>query len=75
VLSGKGLKVEYILKDDESLTSFLLRDVGLSIAVVNDLTNALLRVEQVSYGKLNFLGYCFSTAQWLLASLVRRLLS
>lgn len=65
VLSGKGLKVEYILKDDESLTSFLLRDVGLSIAVVNDLTNALLRVEQVSYGKFNLLGYCFSTAQWL----------
>ncbi|KAK7158970.1 hypothetical protein R3I94_005341 [Phoxinus phoxinus] len=50
LVAGKGLKVEYILKDDESLTSFLLRDVGLSIAVVNDLTNALLRVEQFAHG-------------------------
>ncbi|XDV27110.1 hypothetical protein PO909_030696 [Leuciscus waleckii] len=50
LVAGKGLKVEDILKDDESLTSFLLRDAGLSVAVVNDLTNALLRVEQFAYG-------------------------
>uniref|UniRef100_A0A8C2DN24 ATP-binding cassette, sub-family A (ABC1), member 4b n=1 Tax=Cyprinus carpio TaxID=7962 RepID=A0A8C2DN24_CYPCA len=47
VPSGKGLKVEHILKDDEGLTSFLLRDAGLSEAVVYDLTNAQVRMEQV----------------------------
>ncbi len=57
--SGKGLKVEHILKDDEGLTSFLLRDAGLSKAVVYDLTNAQLRVEQVRYCTFSFLGYCF----------------
>ncbi|XP_067219925.1 retinal-specific phospholipid-transporting ATPase ABCA4 isoform X1 [Chanodichthys erythropterus] len=50
LVAGKGLKVEDILKDDETLTSFLLRDVGLSEAVVHDLTNALVRVEQFAYG-------------------------
>lgn len=54
--------MEDILKDDETLTSFLLRDVGLSEAVVHDLTNALVRVEQVSCGKFS----CFLKAQWLL---------
>uniref|UniRef100_A0A8C1ZZ12 P-type phospholipid transporter n=1 Tax=Cyprinus carpio TaxID=7962 RepID=A0A8C1ZZ12_CYPCA len=41
----------HILKDDEGLTSFLLRDAGLSEAVVYDLTNAQVRVEQVRYGE------------------------
>ncbi|RXN25823.1 retinal-specific ATP-binding cassette transporter [Labeo rohita] len=50
LVAGKGLKVEHILKDDESLTSFLLRDAGLSEAVVYDLTNAQVRVEQFAYG-------------------------
>nr|XP_055058409.1 retinal-specific phospholipid-transporting ATPase ABCA4 isoform X1 [Misgurnus anguillicaudatus]XP_055058410.1 retinal-specific phospholipid-transporting ATPase ABCA4 isoform X1 [Misgurnus anguillicaudatus]XP_055058411.1 retinal-specific phospholipid-transporting ATPase ABCA4 isoform X1 [Misgurnus anguillicaudatus]XP_055058412.1 retinal-specific phospholipid-transporting ATPase ABCA4 isoform X1 [Misgurnus anguillicaudatus] len=50
LVAGKGLKVEYILKDDEILTSFLLRDAGLSVAVVDDLTNAEVRVEQFAYG-------------------------
>lgn len=59
VPSDKGLKVEHILKDDESLTSYLLRDAGLSEAVVYDLTNAQVRVEQVRYCKFCFLGYCF----------------
>uniref|UniRef100_A0AAR2JJ54 P-type phospholipid transporter n=1 Tax=Pygocentrus nattereri TaxID=42514 RepID=A0AAR2JJ54_PYGNA len=45
--SGRGLKVEDILKDDETLTSFLLRDAGLSDPVVYQLTKALVRVEQV----------------------------
>uniref|UniRef100_A0A672SH32 P-type phospholipid transporter n=1 Tax=Sinocyclocheilus grahami TaxID=75366 RepID=A0A672SH32_SINGR len=45
---GRGL--EHILKDDEGLTSFLLRDAGLSEVVVYDLTNAQVRVEQFAYG-------------------------
>ncbi|XP_062844042.1 retinal-specific phospholipid-transporting ATPase ABCA4 isoform X2 [Trichomycterus rosablanca] len=49
-VAGRGLKVEDILKDDETLTSFLLRDVGLSDSVVNQLTNARVRVEQFAFG-------------------------
>ncbi|XP_076838313.1 retinal-specific phospholipid-transporting ATPase ABCA4 [Brachyhypopomus gauderio] len=48
--SGRGLKIADVLKDDETLTSFLLRDAGLSDSVVNQLTNALLRVEQFAHG-------------------------
>uniref|UniRef100_A0A8C9VJB0 ATP binding cassette subfamily A member 4 n=1 Tax=Scleropages formosus TaxID=113540 RepID=A0A8C9VJB0_SCLFO len=44
---GRGLKVEDILKDDETLTSFLLRDVGLSDSVVHQLVKAQVRPEQV----------------------------
>uniref|UniRef100_A0A672P7E8 ATP binding cassette subfamily A member 4 n=1 Tax=Sinocyclocheilus grahami TaxID=75366 RepID=A0A672P7E8_SINGR len=51
--------VEHILKDDEGLTSFLLRDAGLSEVVVYDLTNAQVRMEQVRYCKFGFLGNCF----------------
>uniref|UniRef100_A0A672PAW3 ATP binding cassette subfamily A member 4 n=1 Tax=Sinocyclocheilus grahami TaxID=75366 RepID=A0A672PAW3_SINGR len=40
----------HILKDDEGLTSFLLRDAGLSEVVVYDLTNAQVRMEQFAYG-------------------------
>ncbi|XP_030623464.1 retinal-specific phospholipid-transporting ATPase ABCA4a [Chanos chanos] len=49
-ISGRGLKVEDILKDDETLTSFLLRDVPLSDSVVNQLVNAQIRPEQFAYG-------------------------
>lgn len=45
--SGRGVKVEAILKDDEMLTSFLLRDVPLTQSVVNQLVNAQIRPEQV----------------------------
>lgn len=45
--SGRGVKVEAILKDDETLTSFLLRDVPLTQSVVNQLVNAQIRPEQV----------------------------
>ncbi|TSK13580.1 Retinal-specific ATP-binding cassette transporter [Bagarius yarrelli] len=48
--AGRGLKIEDILKDDETLTSFLLRDVPLSDSVVHQLTNARVRVEQFVYG-------------------------
>ncbi|TRZ04355.1 hypothetical protein DNTS_000478, partial [Danionella cerebrum] len=49
-VAGKGLKVEDILKDDEGLTSYLLRDAGLSEGVVYDLTHSKLRLEQFAYG-------------------------
>lgn len=39
--------METILKDDETLTSFLLRDVPLTESVVNQLVNAQIRPEQV----------------------------
>uniref|UniRef100_A0AAY4D132 P-type phospholipid transporter n=1 Tax=Denticeps clupeoides TaxID=299321 RepID=A0AAY4D132_9TELE len=45
--AGRGLKVDDILKDDETLTSYLLRDVPLSDSVVNQLINAQIRPEQV----------------------------
>ncbi|XP_078147403.1 retinal-specific phospholipid-transporting ATPase ABCA4a isoform X1 [Centroberyx gerrardi] len=49
-ISGRGVKVEDILKDDEILTSFLLRDVPLTESVVYQLVNARIRPEQFSYG-------------------------
>uniref|UniRef100_A0A671YFI2 P-type phospholipid transporter n=1 Tax=Sparus aurata TaxID=8175 RepID=A0A671YFI2_SPAAU len=50
VLSGRGLKIEDILKDDEVLTAFLLRDAGLSSSIVYQLINAKLRLEQFAFG-------------------------
>ncbi|TNN65133.1 Retinal-specific ATP-binding cassette transporter [Liparis tanakae] len=49
-VSGRGLKVETILKDDETLTSFLLRDIPLSESVVYQLVNAQIRPEQFAFG-------------------------
>ncbi|XP_034027520.1 retinal-specific phospholipid-transporting ATPase ABCA4-like [Thalassophryne amazonica] len=49
-VSGRGIKVETILKDDEILTSFLLRDVPLSERVVYQLVNAQIRPEQFAFG-------------------------
>uniref|UniRef100_A0A8C4IH44 P-type phospholipid transporter n=1 Tax=Dicentrarchus labrax TaxID=13489 RepID=A0A8C4IH44_DICLA len=45
--AGRGVKVETILKDDEILTSYLLRDVPLTESVVNHLVNAQIRPEQL----------------------------
>ncbi|KAG7216739.1 hypothetical protein INR49_021122 [Caranx melampygus] len=49
-VSGRGVKVETILKDDETLTSYLLRDVPLTESVVNHLVNAQIRPEQFAFG-------------------------
>ncbi|XP_044032286.1 retinal-specific phospholipid-transporting ATPase ABCA4a isoform X2 [Siniperca chuatsi] len=49
-VSGRGVKVETILKDDETLTSFLLRDVPLTESVVYQLVNAQIRPEQFAFG-------------------------
>ncbi|XP_030607370.1 retinal-specific phospholipid-transporting ATPase ABCA4-like [Archocentrus centrarchus] len=48
--SGRGLKVDDILKDDEVLTAFLLRDAELSDSVVYQLVNAQIRLEQFAFG-------------------------
>uniref|UniRef100_A0A3P9NX15 ATP-binding cassette, sub-family A (ABC1), member 4a n=1 Tax=Poecilia reticulata TaxID=8081 RepID=A0A3P9NX15_POERE len=49
-VSGRGVKVEAILKDDETLTSFLLRDIPLTESVVYHLVNAQIRPEQFAFG-------------------------
>ncbi|XP_040926208.1 retinal-specific phospholipid-transporting ATPase ABCA4-like isoform X1 [Betta splendens] len=49
-VSGRGVKVESILKDDETLTSFLLRDIPLTESVVYQLVNAQIRPEQFAHG-------------------------
>ncbi|KAM7379618.1 hypothetical protein PAMP_005160 [Pampus punctatissimus] len=50
IVSGRGLKINDILKDDEVLTAFLLRDAGLSDSIVYQLVNAELRLEQFAFG-------------------------
>ncbi|XP_013862947.1 retinal-specific ATP-binding cassette transporter [Austrofundulus limnaeus] len=50
VVAGRGLKVGDVLKDDEVLTAFLLRDAGLSESVVHQLVNAQIRLEQFAFG-------------------------
>uniref|UniRef100_A0A8C6P4U4 P-type phospholipid transporter n=1 Tax=Nothobranchius furzeri TaxID=105023 RepID=A0A8C6P4U4_NOTFU len=50
MVSGRGVKVETILKDDETLTSFLLRDIPLTESVVYHLVNAQIRPEQFAFG-------------------------
>uniref|UniRef100_A0A672JQI2 P-type phospholipid transporter n=1 Tax=Salarias fasciatus TaxID=181472 RepID=A0A672JQI2_SALFA len=49
-VAGRGLKVDDILKDDEVLTAFLLRDAGLSSSIVYQLVNAQIRLEQFAFG-------------------------
>ncbi|KAM4533545.1 retinal-specific phospholipid-transporting ATPase ABCA4-like [Odontesthes bonariensis] len=49
-VSGRGVKVETVLKDDETLTSFLLRDIPLTESVVYHLVNAQIRPEQFAFG-------------------------
>lgn len=45
--AGRGIRILDILKDGETLTSFLLEDVGLPDIVVFQLINAQVRPEQV----------------------------
>ncbi|XP_066453464.1 retinal-specific phospholipid-transporting ATPase ABCA4 [Eleutherodactylus coqui] len=47
---GRGLRIRDILKDDEMLTLFLLKDIGLSDSVMYQLINAQIRVEQFASG-------------------------
>ncbi|XP_032883716.1 retinal-specific phospholipid-transporting ATPase ABCA4 [Amblyraja radiata] len=48
--AGKGIQITDILKEDETLTSFLLKDIGLSNSVVHQLVSAKVRPEQFAYG-------------------------
>uniref|UniRef100_A0AAY4CP07 P-type phospholipid transporter n=1 Tax=Denticeps clupeoides TaxID=299321 RepID=A0AAY4CP07_9TELE len=65
--NSMGLKVDDILKDDEVLTAFLLRDAGISDTVVNQLVNAKIRVEQVSNKILNCLLSHDCCMSWLIS--------
>ncbi|XP_075281062.1 retinal-specific phospholipid-transporting ATPase ABCA4 [Opisthocomus hoazin] len=49
-IAGRGIRILDILKDGETLTSFLLEDVGLPDIVVFQLINAQVRPEQFAYG-------------------------
>uniref|UniRef100_A0A3Q3JX75 P-type phospholipid transporter n=1 Tax=Monopterus albus TaxID=43700 RepID=A0A3Q3JX75_MONAL len=50
LMSGRGLRINDILKDDEVLTAFLLRDAGLSNSIVYQLVNGEIRIEQFAFG-------------------------
>ncbi|OPJ77306.1 retinal-specific ATP-binding cassette transporter isoform A [Patagioenas fasciata monilis] len=49
-IAGRGIRILDILKDGETLTSFLLEDAGLPDTVVFQLVNAQVRPEQFAYG-------------------------
>nr|XP_026646313.1 retinal-specific ATP-binding cassette transporter [Zonotrichia albicollis] len=49
-IAGRGIRILDILKDGETLTSFLLENVGLPDFVVYQLINAQVRPEQFAYG-------------------------
>ncbi|KAM6920758.1 retinal-specific phospholipid-transporting ATPase ABCA4-like [Lycodopsis pacificus] len=50
MVSGRGLKINDILKDDEVLTAFFLRNASLSESIVYQLVNAEIRLEQFAFG-------------------------
>lgn len=45
--AGRGLQLRDILKDEETLTLFLTKNIGLSDSVAHLLVNSQVRVEQV----------------------------
>ncbi|XP_062920691.1 retinal-specific phospholipid-transporting ATPase ABCA4 [Mobula hypostoma] len=49
-VAGTGIRIKDILKEDETLTSFLLKEIELSDSVVHQLINAQVRPEQFAYG-------------------------
>uniref|UniRef100_A0A4W3HE00 ATP-binding cassette, sub-family A (ABC1), member 4a n=1 Tax=Callorhinchus milii TaxID=7868 RepID=A0A4W3HE00_CALMI len=48
--AGRGVRIKDILKEDETLTAFLLKDIMLSDSIVYQLINAQVRAEQFAYG-------------------------
>ncbi|XP_077189048.1 retinal-specific phospholipid-transporting ATPase ABCA4 isoform X2 [Paroedura picta] len=48
--AGRGIRILDILKDGETLSEFLLDDIGLSETVVYHLINAQVRPEQFAFG-------------------------
>ncbi|XP_070797170.1 retinal-specific phospholipid-transporting ATPase ABCA4 [Pituophis catenifer annectens] len=49
-ITGRGIRIQDILKDGENLTKFLLEDAGLPDTVVYHLINAVVRPEQFAFG-------------------------
>uniref|UniRef100_A0A4W3HEH5 ATP-binding cassette, sub-family A (ABC1), member 4a n=1 Tax=Callorhinchus milii TaxID=7868 RepID=A0A4W3HEH5_CALMI len=47
IFLGRGVRIKDILKEDETLTAFLLKDIMLSDSIVYQLINAQVRAEQV----------------------------
>ncbi|XP_053928617.1 retinal-specific phospholipid-transporting ATPase ABCA4 isoform X4 [Cuculus canorus] len=65
-IAGRGIRILDILKDGETLTSFLLEDAGLPDAVVFQLINAQVRPEQFAYGVPNLTLKDIACSQMLL---------
>ncbi|NWU92033.1 ABCA4 protein, partial [Upupa epops] len=65
-IAGRGIRILDILKDGETLTSFLLEDVGLPDVVVFQLINAQVRPEQFAYGVPNLTLKDIACSQMLL---------
>nr|XP_034492803.1 retinal-specific phospholipid-transporting ATPase ABCA4 [Marmota flaviventris] len=49
-IAGRGIRIQDILKDEETLTLFLIKNIGLSSSVVHLLVNSQVRVEQFAHG-------------------------
>uniref|UniRef100_A0A8C9I387 ATP binding cassette subfamily A member 4 n=1 Tax=Piliocolobus tephrosceles TaxID=591936 RepID=A0A8C9I387_9PRIM len=49
-IAGRGIRIRDILKDEETLTLFLIKNIGLSDSVVHLLINSQVRPEQFAHG-------------------------
>ncbi|XP_053776570.1 retinal-specific phospholipid-transporting ATPase ABCA4 isoform X3 [Desmodus rotundus] len=49
-IAGRGIRIRDVLKDEETLTLFLTKNIGLSDSVVHLLVNCLVRPEQFARG-------------------------
>ncbi|VTJ77116.1 Hypothetical predicted protein [Marmota monax] len=47
---GRGIRIWNILKDEETLTLFLIKNIGLSSSVVYLLVNSRVHVEEFAHG-------------------------
>ncbi|XP_012962010.4 retinal-specific phospholipid-transporting ATPase ABCA4 [Anas platyrhynchos] len=65
-IAGRGIRILDILKDGETLTSFLLEDARLPDVVVFQLINAQVRPEQFAYGVPNLTLKDIACSQMLL---------
>uniref|UniRef100_A0A669QZW6 P-type phospholipid transporter n=1 Tax=Phasianus colchicus TaxID=9054 RepID=A0A669QZW6_PHACC len=65
-IAGRGIRILDILKDGETLTSFLLENLGLPDAVVFQLVNAQVRPEQFAFGVPNLTLKDIACSQMLL---------
>ncbi|XP_016065318.1 PREDICTED: retinal-specific ATP-binding cassette transporter [Miniopterus natalensis] len=49
-IAGKGIRIRDVLRDEETLTLFLVRNIGLADSVVHLLVNSQVRPEQFAHG-------------------------